>query len=56
MEQGQREELGDMCCRSAARHLPQIISGSAGWIWKKQSWVRHAINTFAGFAPEGNER
>ena len=32
MEQAQGDELEDMSCRSAARHLPQIISGLAGWI------------------------
>ncbi|QNI64789.1 hypothetical protein SynA1544_01856 [Synechococcus sp. A15-44] len=32
MEQAQGDELEDMSCCSAARHLPQIISGFAGWI------------------------
>lgn len=32
MEQAQGDELEDMCCLSPDLHLPQIISGLAGWI------------------------
>ena len=32
MEQAQGDELEDMSCRSAVRHLQQIISALAGWI------------------------